>query len=66
MKRLTDNPLFVFIIAAFAIWIIGQTDAMASFTDAIYAALNDSFDVLPLVAVLGAIALIGGYKYKTR
>ena len=61
-SKITGNSLFIFIIVAFAVWILGQTDAMASFTEDIYAALGDMFDFLPIVAVVGALGYMSGKK----
>jgi hypothetical protein len=57
-SKITTNPMFIFVIVGFALAIIMDIDAMASFEDAIYAALTTSFSFLPVVAILGALAYL--------
>ena len=58
-NTITKNPMFVFVIVGFALAIIMDIDAMASFQDAIYTALTTSFSFLPVIAIVGALGYMG-------
>lgn len=62
--RITSNGLFVFMVVMFAVVIIWNIPAMASFTTQIYDALTTSFEFLPLVALVGALAYMSGARGK--
>ena len=49
-------------MVAFAVVILGGTDAMASYADAIYEALTARFDFLPIIAIVGALAYVSGRR----
>lgn len=52
--------MFVFLIVMFVGVILWQMDAMVSFADAIYDGLNSAFGFFPVVAIVGALAYLGG------
>jgi len=52
--------VFVFMLVMFAAVIVMGIPAMASFEAAIYDALTTSFEFLPLIALVGALAYLGG------
>ncbi len=58
VAAMLGNPIVVFMLAMFVAVIIWQIDAMASFTEAIYAALVTSFSILPIIAIVGALAFL--------
>ncbi len=54
--------MFIFVLVGFALAIIMDIDAMASFQDSIYSALSTSFEFLPVIAIVGALAYMGGRR----
>ncbi len=58
VSAMLGNPIVVFMLAMFVAVVIWQIDAMASFTEAIYAALVTSFSILPIIAIVGALAFL--------
>ena len=61
-SKITSNPMFIFVIVGFVLAVIMGMDAMASFADSIYAALTVSFEFLPVIAIVGSLAYIGGTR----
>ena len=59
-NKITGNPMFIFVLVGFALAIIMDMDAMASFQEAIYNALTTSFEFLPVIAIIGALAYLSG------
>ena len=56
--------MFVFVMVMFALVIIMGIDAMASFETAMYAALTTSFDFLPVIAIVSALAYLASGRGK--
>ena len=54
--------MFVFVIVGFALAIIMDISAMASFQESIYDALTTSFSFLPVIAIVGALGYMGGRR----
>lgn len=61
-NKITGNGMFVFVLVAFAVVILGGTTAMASYATAIYNALTASFEFLPIIAIVGALAYVSGRR----
>lgn len=58
VAAMLGNPIVIFMLAMFVAVVIWQIDAMASFSTAIYNALVTSFSILPVIAIVGALAFL--------